>query len=115
MWRIEPLFQLASPFEIKADDVEQPVRDIGFLGQRQSRPGERHVHDLDTEELAIERLPINLDRKIDRLRHLESFLKQRTTLAEIIRTFGFLAFVGRLQEFSKQSNTKSFQKMRRAP
>src|SRR5262245_18268539 len=115
MWRIEPLFQLASSFEIETDNVEQPVRNIGFLGQRQSRPGERHVHDLDTEELAIERLPIDLDRKVDRLCHLESFLKQRTTLAQIIRTFGFVVFVGLLQEFGKQANTKSFQKMGGSP
>src|SRR5262245_47506129 len=108
MWRVEPLFQLAPPLEIKTDDVEQPVGDIGFLGQRQSWPGERHVHDLDTEELAVERLPINLDRKVDRLRRLEPFLKQGTTFAEIVRAFGFLAFVGRLQEFSKQSDTKPF-------
>src|SRR5262245_15801640 len=108
MWRIEPLFQLAPPLEIKADDVEQPVRDISFLGQWQSRPGEWHIHDLDTEELAIERLPINLDRKLNRFRCLQPFLEQRATLAQIIRTFGLLAFVGGLQEFGKQSDTEPF-------
>ena len=67
-------------FEIEADNVEQPVGDVSSPRQRQSGPGEWHVHDLDTEKLTIERLTVDFHRKLDRLCGLRPVFPAKTVL-----------------------------------
>ena len=72
---------LAATLSLKQNDIEQPVSDVRFPDQWQSGSRKWHIHDLDTEEFAIEGLPVNLDRKFDRLGRFDSFFEQSATFS----------------------------------
>src|SRR6185503_12428244 len=50
--RVEPGDQLLASTRFEADDVKLAVGDVGLAAERQRRPGERNVENLDPEEVA---------------------------------------------------------------
>src|SRR4029079_1193718 len=82
--RIEPLFEITAARRIETNDVQHSLSDMRLGRQWQTWPGEGHIHDLDTEELAIERLAVDLDGKLDWLCALDLFFEQGAAFAKIV-------------------------------